>query len=792
MALDNRMVLLTSVTADKDQDDLNTAGLLVGELAINTNDGVLFAGADPDGTGDGSSAKTAGAPVHNAADVLGIGLSTASTAQKLGTGNSPSFAGATVKNTTASSATQGGKLILAADDNAALASTHRLGVIEFQGSESTSDTLTVGARIEAVADATWSTTENGTSLKFYTTDADAAQGVALTIDSDQAATFAGAVSIGTLDMSGGTLTLANNQISGDKVEGGTIAATTITALTTAGITASANLDIGAYTITGTQLISDIADGTAPLVVTSTTNVPNLNASTLSGVASTGFVAVGGDAMTGDLAMGANNITGLADPSSAQDAATKAYVDATAQGLTVKDSVVAASTGNVTISGLDVGQALDGITLALADRVLLKNQSTASQNGIYDINADGSAATRSSDYNAAGDVVNGTFVFVQEGTANADSGWVMTTDEVVTPGTTATAWAQFSGAGQITAGDGLDKTGNELDVNDVTVAMMADAAIQAAGEAFADNDTSLMTSAAIQDKILAYGYSTTSGTMTSLASDTSPQLGGFLDPNGAYIGMELGTDVASATALVLTGATAGLDGDFIRVTGTTTITSFTVAGNRHFFLEFAGALTLTHAGSDVLELPGGANITTAAGDVAEFFSTAANKVTCVNYTRAAQAYDTAFATAASTTTFTNKTFDANASGNTLSNVDMANDVTGTLAVGNGGTGATSLTDGGILLGSGTGAVTALAVLADSEMIVGDGTTDPVAESGDTLRISIGVGSSSSPQFTAIELGHANDTTLARGSAGVLHLQGVKIPTISSTDTLTNKTISGGTF
>ena len=761
MAVNNRMVLLTSVTATNNQDELNTAGMLVGELAVNTNDGVLFVGADPGGLGDGSTAKSAGQPVHNAADVLGIKLSTASTAQAVGTGNSPSFAGATVKNTTASSTTQGGKLILAADDNAALASTHRLGVIEFQGSEGASDTLTVGARIEAVADATWSTTENGTSLKFYTTDADAAQGVALTIDSDQAATFAGAVSIGTLDMSGGTLTTSAAQKEAI-MEG-----------------AGANIDIGAFTLTGTQLISDIATGTAPLVVTSTTKVANLNADTLDGVSSAGFVAVGGDAMTGDLAMGANNITGLAHPSSAQDAATKAYVDATAQGLTVKDSVVAASTGNVTISGLDVGQALDGITLALADRVLLKNQSTASQNGIYDINADGSAATRSSDYNAAGDVVNGTFVFVQEGTTNADSGWVMTTDEVVTPGTTSTAWAQFSGAGQITAGDGLDKTGNELDVNDVTVAMMADAAIQAAGEAFADNDTSLMTSAAIQDKILAYGYSTTSGTMTSLASDTSPQLGGFLDPNGAYIGMELGSDVSSATALVLTGATAGLDGDFIRVTGTTTITSFTVAGNRHFFLEFAGALILTHAGSDVLELPGGANITTAAGDVAEFFSTAANKVTCVNYTRAAQAYDTAFATAASSTAFTNKT-------GSITQWDS-----GTLSVARGGSGATSFTDGGILLGSGTGAVTAMAVLTDGQMIVGDGTTDPVAESGTTLRTSIGVGTGDSPQFTGIELGHATANTLT-ASSGIMSIEGVAIPTISSTHTLTNKTLSGGTF
>ena len=107
---------------------------------------------------------------------------------------------------------------------------------------------------------------------------------------------------------------------------------------------------------------------------------------------------------------------------------------------------------------------------------------------------------------------------------------------------------------------------------------------------------------------------------------------------------------------------------------------------------------------------------------------------------------------------------------------------------GGTGASSLTDGGVLLGSGTGAVTAMAVLADGELIVGDGTTDPVAESGATLRTSIGVGTGDSPQFTGIELSHATANTLT-GSGGVLSIEGVEIPTISSSHTFTNKTWNG---
>ena len=91
------------------------------------------------------------------------------------------------------------------------------------------------------------------------------------------------------------------------------------------------------------------------------------------------------------------------------------------------------------------------------------------------------------------------------------------------------------------------------------------------------------------------------------------------------------------------------------------------------------------------------------------------------------------------------------------------------VAQGGTGATSLTDGGLLLGSGTGAITPMAVLADSEMVVGDGTTDPVPESGATLRTSIGVGIGDSPQFTGIELSHATANTLT-GSGGDALIEG----------------------
>jgi hypothetical protein len=130
------------------------------------------------------------------------------------------WGGAFITNVTASSATQGGKLVLSADDGAVMASGHRLGVIEFKGAEDTSSTLTIGARIEALADATWSASENGASLKMYTTDANASESLVLTLDSDKLATFTGGIDLATstgisingtdiLTDSSGTATLSN-------------------------------------------------------------------------------------------------------------------------------------------------------------------------------------------------------------------------------------------------------------------------------------------------------------------------------------------------------------------------------------------------------------------------------------------------------------------------------------------------------------------------------------------------------------------------------------------------------
>jgi hypothetical protein len=163
------------------------------------------------------------------------------------------------------------------------------------------------------------------------------------------------------------------------------------------------------------------------------------------------------APSSSFSMNSQKIVSLADPVDPQDAATKAYVDAARSGLDVKASVRAATTANITLSG---EQTIDGVSVVAGDRVLVKNQSTGSENGIYVASASG--WSRADDANSSAEVTAGMFTFVAEGTANSDSGWVLTTNDTITLGTTALTFAQFSGAGQITAGAGLTKTGNTID------------------------------------------------------------------------------------------------------------------------------------------------------------------------------------------------------------------------------------------------------------------------------------------------------------------------------------------
>ena len=158
---------------------------------------------------------------------------------------------------------------------------------------------------------------------------------------------------------------------------------------------------------------------------------------------------------------------VAVPTDAAHIATKGYVDSARQGLDVKASVRVATTAAINLStDLQNGDVIDGVTLVTGDRVLVKNQGTASENGIYVAVASG-AASRSSDANGTadtGELTSGTFTFVEAGTVNFDSGFVVSTDGTITVGSTGITWTQFSGAGSFEAGDGLSKTGTQVNVN----------------------------------------------------------------------------------------------------------------------------------------------------------------------------------------------------------------------------------------------------------------------------------------------------------------------------------------
>ena len=171
----------------------------------------------------------------------------------------------------------------------------------------------------------------------------------------------------------------------------------------------------------------------------------------------------------NLDAGTYRITNLGTPSSSSDAATKAYVDSYAEGLHIHASAVAATTGNVNIStGLEAGDVVDGITLVAGNRVLVKDQTAAAENGIYVVQASG-AALRAADFDQPSEVDGGDFIFVTGGTVNDNTGWVQTSTGVVTIGTDPIYFTQFSGAGTYLAGNGLTLDGNTFEIDESVTA-----------------------------------------------------------------------------------------------------------------------------------------------------------------------------------------------------------------------------------------------------------------------------------------------------------------------------------
>jgi hypothetical protein len=369
---------------------------------------------------------------------------------------------------------------------------------------------------------------------------------------------------------------------------GNFTAGTITANLTGNVSGSSGSTTGnAATATALQTARAINgvnfDGTSAITVTAAAGT--LSGNTLAaGVTASSLTSLGTIA---SLTATAGTVANA--PSGSTDIANKLYVDTVAQGLDAKASCVAATTADITLSG---AQTIDGVSIVAGNRVLVKNQSLSQNNGIY-LCASGSW-TRTTDANTW-DALTSAFTFIEQGTTNADCGFVCTANAGGTLGTTALPWSQFSGAGTFTAGTGLTLTGSVFSLTTPVAVANGGTGLTSLGSGvatFLGTPSSANLAAAVTDE-------TGSGALVFATSPTlvTPALG----TPSALVGTNITGTASGLTAGNVT-TNANLTGAITSVGNATSLGSFSSANLASALTDETGSGANVFATSPTLVTP----------------------------------------------------------------------------------------------------------------------------------------------------------------------------------------------
>jgi hypothetical protein len=390
--------------------------------------------------------------------------------------------------------------------------------------------------------------------------------------------------------------------------GFTPSSATTGAITLAGTLNVANGGTGATSLTGYL----VGNGTSP--VTAVATIPNAGLTNSSITVGTTAIALGASSLT---LGGLTSVAVTQDPTSALDLATKQYVDAVAEGLHIHAASAAATTGTLaSITGGTVtynnGTAgvgatltlsspltvLDGYTLLNGDRVLVKDEATQANNGIYTWATGGTVLTRATDFDTAAEMASGDFTFVSNGTLYANTGWVQT-DPVTTVGTSPVVWIQFSGAGAYTAGTGLTLSGTQFSITNTAVTAGSYGSASSV-PTYTVNAQGQLTAASNTTIAIANTQVSGLGTMSTQNANSVAITGGAI--NGTTVGATTADTVRGTTVTAttqydgpgtgLTGTASGLSigGNAATATTATNVTTTATSTNADFFIPFVAAST----------------------------------------------------------------------------------------------------------------------------------------------------------------------------------------------------------